>query len=218
MVEADDDGVSLGIAAYGVGNDSRITLRIVVRRRCRCGAQCCRGRCRSARPCPAPRGPALTAPPPPPRCPRTWTTCRWWRRPSCRRPSLPAASARTPTARSAARRAGRRSRSRRWWRASSATASARGARSCRCGAALARGARRGLAPGPRAAPPHPPRARPPPDAQDARLTGKNNMQCKDKFRNLCLTIIQVGARAGLSVWEEQRHRQALAAGLASLPS
>jgi hypothetical protein len=28
--------------------------------------------------------------------------------------------------------------------------------------------------------------------QDPRLSGKNNMQCKDKFRNLCLTIIQVG--------------------------
>jgi hypothetical protein len=28
-------------------------------------------------------------------------------------------------------------------------------------------------------------------SQDVRLAGKNNMQCKDKFRNLCLTIIQV---------------------------
>lgn len=34
--------------------------------------------------------------------------------------------------------------------------------------------------------------------QDARLAGKNNMQCKDKFRNLCLTIIQVQGCACLS--------------------
>lgn len=36
--------------------------------------------------------------------------------------------------------------------------------------------------------------------QDSRLAGKNNMQCKDKFRNLCLTIIQVGAVGQWPAW------------------
>ncbi|KAI8473640.1 MAG: hypothetical protein J3K34DRAFT_410090 [Monoraphidium minutum] len=34
---------------------------------------------------------------------------------------------------------------------------------------------------------------------DERLTGKNNMQCKDKFRNLCLTIIQGRPERGLTL-------------------
>ncbi|GBF98823.1 telomere repeat-binding factor-like [Raphidocelis subcapitata] len=38
--------------------------------------------------------------------------------------------------------------------------------------------------------------------QDPRLGGKNNMQCKDKFRNLCLTIIQGRPERGLSLdWQ-----------------
>ncbi|KIY97818.1 hypothetical protein MNEG_10143 [Monoraphidium neglectum] len=35
--------------------------------------------------------------------------------------------------------------------------------------------------------------------QDPRLAGKNNMQCKDKFRNLCLTIIQGRPERGLTL-------------------
>lgn len=35
--------------------------------------------------------------------------------------------------------------------------------------------------------------------QDSRLAGKNNMQCKDKFRNLCLTIIQGRPERGLTL-------------------
>ncbi|KIZ03425.1 hypothetical protein MNEG_4532 [Monoraphidium neglectum] len=35
--------------------------------------------------------------------------------------------------------------------------------------------------------------------QDVRLAGKNNMQCKDKFRNLCLTIIQGRPERGLTL-------------------
>ncbi|GBF99107.1 hypothetical protein Rsub_11916 [Raphidocelis subcapitata] len=35
--------------------------------------------------------------------------------------------------------------------------------------------------------------------QDPRLGGKNNMQCKDKFRNLCLTIIQGRPERGLTL-------------------
>eukprot|EP00877_Chromochloris_zofingiensis_P007434 jgi/Chrzof1/2944/Cz12g05110.t1 len=37
---------------------------------------------------------------------------------------------------------------------------------------------------------------------DPRLQGKNNMQCKDKFRNLCLTIIQGRPERGLTLpWQ-----------------
>jgi len=45
---------------------------------------------------------------------------------------------------------------------------------------------------------------------DPRLAGKNNMQCKDKFRNLCLTIIQGRPERGLTLhWQLKDRVRAL---------
>ncbi|KAI8464058.1 MAG: hypothetical protein J3K34DRAFT_462123 [Monoraphidium minutum] len=41
---------------------------------------------------------------------------------------------------------------------------------------------------------------------DLRLGGKNNMQCKDKFRNLCLTIIQGRPERGLTLDPQLKER------------
>lgn len=46
--------------------------------------------------------------------------------------------------------------------------------------------------------------------QDPRLNSKNNMQCKDKFRNLCLTIIQGRPERGLTLpWQLKDRVRAL---------
>jgi hypothetical protein len=46
--------------------------------------------------------------------------------------------------------------------------------------------------------------------QDPRLASKNNMQCKDKFRNLCLTIIQGRPERGLTLpWQLKDRVRAL---------
>lgn len=49
-----------------------------------------------------------------------------------------------------------------------------------------------------------------PRPQDPRLASKNNMQCKDKFRNLCLTIIQGRPERGLTLpWQLKDRVRAL---------